>query len=183
MLDEGSSAALHSPITLGTCPSSPLPLIHLSSSSGSQSKARWTEMGREHPTPWKGHVWMITKADPWGNQTHRRERPSVFGFPKQPHLPVWLSSGSMSSTHGEVLPRLAQHHLHYRNVQLLGLPGMQNNHVATPQGVLNAADPHQESLWVPWRGAVGLPCTGGYFPAPWFAGVHDVLHLLRHHEL
>lgn len=103
MLDEGSSAALHSPITLGTCPSSPL--IHLSSSSGSQSKARGTEMGREHLTPWKGHAWTITKADPWENLTHRRERPGAFGCPKQPHLPAWLSSGSVSSTHGEIPPK------------------------------------------------------------------------------
>lgn len=51
----------------------------------------------------------------------------------------------MSSTHGEVPPRLAQQHLHYK--KLLDLPGTQDSHVATPQGVLNAADPHQESLW------------------------------------
>lgn len=67
-------------------------------------------------------------------------------------------------------------------MQLLGLPGMQNNCVAKSQSVLNAADPHQESLWGPWRGAVDLPCTGGYFHAPWFAGICDALHLLRHHR-
>lgn len=89
---------------------------------------------------------MITKADPWGDQTYGRERLGAFVFPKQPHLPAWLSSGSVSSTHGEAPPRLAQQHLHYKQVQLLGL---QNNRGATPQGVLNAADPHQESLWVP----------------------------------
>lgn len=78
-LDEGSSAALHSPVALGTCSSSPLPLIP--HHAPSWSMVRWTGMGREHLTPWKGHVWKITKADPWGNQTHGRERSGAFGFP------------------------------------------------------------------------------------------------------
>lgn len=48
-------------------PQLPLPLIHLSSSSGSQSKVRWAGMGREHLTP-------FPKADPWENQTRGGER-------------------------------------------------------------------------------------------------------------
>lgn len=80
-------------------PQLPLPLIHLSSSSGSQSKVRWAGMGREHLTP-------FPKADPWGNQTHGRERSGAFGFPKLPHLPAWLCSGSVSSTHREVPPSI-----------------------------------------------------------------------------
>lgn len=70
----------------------------------------------------------------------------------------------MSSTHGEILPGLAQKPLHYKKVQLLGLPGMQNNPVAKSPGVphvLNAADPHQEPLWVPRRGSVGFSLPHG----------------------